>query len=73
MNKLDIFNVRPGDKLRFTHPASGYKGDREHAAQFLKLDDIYVVDDIDIGQSMTLIKLRGVEGGGFNSVHFDEC
>lgn len=55
---------------KFVHPDYGYDRDQERAKELLKINEVYEVDNISMGQSSTSIYLKEVPGP-FNSVHFD--
>jgi hypothetical protein len=67
---MDI-GTKPGARVRFEHPKSGWPWERIVAKAHLSIGRIYTMTSIDVGQSETRITLREVPGVSFNSVHFD--
>lgn len=62
-----------GRRVRYAHPDNGYPANREMAARFLTLGEVYVIERADIGSASTRLLLAGVDthGHGFNSVLFE--
>ena len=58
---------------RFAHPDAGYKGDRDLAAEHLKVGEVYAVRRLEVGRSSSELYLDvdGLQGTGFNTVMFE--
>lgn len=68
---MDIYNTKPGDKVKYCNFSNGRPEDREKCSDHLQRNKEYVVSSIEAGDYSTLIKLRGIRGVEFNSVMFD--
>jgi len=54
---------------KFAYPEYGYQSDQDTVKKYLKVDEEYELEHVDMGQSHTTVYLRGFSHG-FNSVHF---
>ena len=59
-----------GDKVRFAYPENGMAKESEKAMENLILGDIYIVEDVDVGQSRSYVRLKG--HGRYNTVLFED-
>lgn len=71
--KNQSFSVRGGSKVKAVKLDSGYKGDVEQAHKFLKQDEIYEVESIEIGGYLSSVHLKEFPNQKFNTVHFVKC
>ena len=56
---------------KYTHPTAGYTPENTRNPQLLVLNQIYEVNEVNMGQSLTHITLKEFPGKVFNSVSFD--
>ena len=69
--KGDILHVVRGSRVRFLEGKSGGVAARILAERYLVPNDIYVVDELQIGEWSSHIKLQGMKPVWFNAVMFE--
>lgn len=69
---LEIERLRPGLRVRFSHPKAGYTVHQDIAKQYLNLNKVYTVKSFRIDTFHTDVWLEGFDVP-FNSVMFDEA
>ena len=67
---MDIHKIKVGDKIIYSNPNAGYDYDRDLAKKWLKLNEVYTIANIVVGDWRTDIYLEEKEGIKFNSVSF---
>ena len=60
-----------GDKIIFSNPNSGYVLDQESCEKYLKVNEEYTVDFIDIGSWSSEVYLKEIPNKSFNTVMFE--
>ncbi|ASA22108.1 hypothetical protein [Paenibacillus donghaensis] len=67
---MNVHLAKKGHKVRFAN-RGGWDGEWERAAAVLKEKEIYIINQVDIYQSSTVVYLKGFGDRGFNSVFFE--
>lgn len=67
---MDIFSEY-GTKVKYTGK-NGYDSDKEHADNYLNVDEIYTVDYTNVGDWRTTVRLIEFPALLFNAVHFNK-
>lgn len=55
---------------KYTNPSAGCEADKDRCRKYLIREELYEVDEVQVGQSRTDVFLKEVPGT-FNSVNFD--
>ena len=63
--------AKHGDKVIFANPDNGSSFDQADCGYRLRLNKVYTVDRVDVGQSRSYVWLQEVSGACFNTVMFD--
>lgn len=63
-------DTKPGEKILFDKPHSGYEYDTEHAKKHLVIGDTYTVERVEVADSSSEVFFKEVPDVGFNTVHF---
>lgn len=67
---MDIWNTKKGDLVRFAHPNAGYESESALAQKMLKVNEVYTVESIEVGNWYSSVELRGLPVL-WNSAHFE--
>jgi hypothetical protein len=59
-----------GSKIKFTNPTAAMDEGR-HAQKYLKLNEVYTIQNIEVGDSFTDVWLEELPELAFNSCHFE--
>jgi hypothetical protein len=60
-----------GRKVKFLNK-NGYDGERKWAAEVLRLDEIYTIEEIYVGRSSSAVELQELPDKRFNTVMFED-
>lgn len=67
-------NAEPGTKITVTERSinNGYQGDKESANKYLRVGNIYTLNNVDISPFVTYIEVEELPNLIFNSIHFED-
>lgn len=63
--------TKPGDQVIFKHPDRGWPSDIKDASEFLKVDEKYTVESINVGGFTSYVRLKESPGISFNTCMFE--
>ncbi len=69
---IDIFSIKPGDRVAYSFPNNGYESHQLTASKYLNLNQVYIVSHVKIDNWHTDINLEDYPNIAFNSVMFSK-